>query len=379
MEYSVQKIFNYTRNLFAFVGIIFSMKKIVLTGGGTGGHIYPNLALIPALKKNGFDVIYVGGEGDTLERRLTSPLDVEYHGLPTVKLVRGLSAKAVKNNLSIPFVLTRSVILGARLLKDLNPDLIFAKGGYAALPLILAHGKIPLVCHESDLSLGITNKIGKIVGAKILTANPVTKGECVGIPLREELFTFDKSSARKTLNIPSTDSVLLVVGGSSGATALNNAVVKHLDTLTQSYTVVHVYGNKNFTPPKRTDKYIPIEYAKDMGLLYAVSDVVLSRAGATAVAELSALGKKALLVPLPKGVSRGDQLDNAILAKSMGARVLYEDDLDALPQEIDKTLHSPPMENTFGDTNGKIVEIIRDSMSRGEKCKNKKQSQNGLQ
>jgi UDP-N-acetylglucosamine--N-acetylmuramyl-(pentapeptide) pyrophosphoryl-undecaprenol N-acetylglucosamine transferase len=355
------------------------MEKIILTGGGTGGHVYPNLALIPTLQKEGFEVVYVGGEGDTIEKRLTSPLGIEYHSLPTVKLVRGLSLRAVKNNLSIPFVLARSVAKGRRLLKDLSPNLIFAKGGYVSLPLILAHGRTPLICHESDLSLGIANKIGKLVGARVLTANPLTKGECVGIPLRQDLFAVDKTSARKALNIPQKDLVLLVVGGSSGSYALNNAVINHLNTLTKSYTVVHVYGDKGFVPPKKTDKYIPLPYANDMATLYAVSDVVLSRAGATAVAELSALGKKALFVPLPKGVSRGDQLDNALFARSVGGRVMYETDLHLLPQEIDKTLHSPSMKSTYGDTNGKIVEIIRDSISRGEKCKNKKQSQNGWQ
>ena len=360
------------------MGIIFAMDKIILTGGGTGGHVYPNLALIPSLQQEGFEVVYVGGEGDTIERRLTSPLGIEYHSLPMVKLVRGLSLKAVKNNLSIPIVLTRSIINAKKLLKQIEPSLIFAKGGYVSLPLVLAHGKTPLLCHESDLSFGLANKIGKLMGGRMLTSNPATKGECVGIPLRQELFAKNKVTARRGLNIPQNDRVLLVMGGSSGATALNNAVVKHLSTLTKSFTVVHLYGNKNFTPPKRTDKYIPLPYADDMASLYAVSDVVLSRAGATAVAELSALGKKALFVPLPKGVSRGDQLDNALLAKSMGGRVLYEDNLDNLPEEIDKTLHSPPMKSTYGDTNGKIVAVIRDSISRGEKCKNKKQSQNGL-
>ncbi|MBR2918645.1 MAG: glycosyltransferase, partial [Clostridia bacterium] len=131
------------------------MKKIILTGGGTGGHVYPNIALIPDLQEAGFQVVYVGGKGNALEKRLCAELGIEYHGLPTVKLVRGLSLKGIVNNLKIPFVLMHSVTEGRKLLKALQPDLIFAKGGYVSLPMVLSHGKIPLICHESDLTLGL--------------------------------------------------------------------------------------------------------------------------------------------------------------------------------------------------------------------------------
>ena len=355
------------------------MKKILLTGGGTGGHIYPNLALLPTLKREGFDVEYVGGIGDTLEKRLATNCGLEYHGLPTIKFVRGLSFKSICNNIKIPFVLLKSLTDGKKLLKEVKPDLIFAKGGYVSLPLILAHGKIPLVCHESDLTLGVANKVGKFMGGKILTSNPQTDGVFVGVPVREDILSVDTSYARKKYNLVPSDKVLLVVGGSSGASTINNAIADKLKELTKKYVVIHVYGkNSNFTPTK-TDRYIPIPYADNMGELYAVSDVVVSRAGATALHELSALEKRALFVPLPKGVSRGDQMDNAILARKFGGRVLYESELKRLVGEIDKTLSSPPMKKMSTDTNGKIVEIISDSISRGDLCKNKKRWQNGWQ
>ena len=355
------------------------MKKILLTGGGTGGHIYPNLALLPTLKREGFDVEYVGGIGDTLEKRLATNCGLEYHGLPTIKFVRGLSFKSICNNLKIPFVLLKSLTDGKKLLKEVKPDLIFAKGGYVSLPLILAHGKIPLVCHESDLTLGVANKVGKFMGGKILTSNPQTDGVFVGVPVREDILSVDTSYARKKYNLAPSDKVLLVVGGSSGASTINNAIADKLKELTKKYVVIHVYGkNSNFTPTK-TDRYIPIPYADNMGELYAISDVVVSRAGATALHELSALEKRALFVPLPKGVSRGDQMDNAILARKFGGRVLYESELKRLVGEIDKTLSSPPMKKMSTDTNGKIVEIISDSISRGDLCKNKKRWQNGWQ
>lgn len=348
------------------------MKKILLTGGGTGGHIYPNLALLPTLKREGFDVEYVGGKGDTLERRLATNCGLEYHGLTTIKFVRGLSFKSVVNNLKIPFVLLKSLTDGKKLLKEVKPDLIFAKGGYVSLPLILAHGKIPLICHESDLTLGVANKVGKFMGGKILTSNPQTDGDFVGVPVREDLLEVDPIFARKKLNIAQNEKVLLVVGGSSGASAINKAIADNLQELTKKYVVIHIYGkNSNFNPQK-TDRYIPIPYADNMGELYAVSDVVVSRAGATALHELSALEKRALFIPLPKGVSRGDQMDNAVLAKKYGGRVLYESEIKRLTMEIDKTLSSQPMRKMSADTNGKIVEIIRDSISRGDLCKNKK-------
>ena len=360
------------RNLLGLLGIIFIMKKIILTGGGTGGHVYPNIALIPDLNDAGFQVVYVGGKGDTLEKRLCTELGVEYHGLPTIKLVRGLSLKGIVNNLKIPFVLMHSVADGRKLLKALQPDLIFAKGGYVSLPMVLSHGKIPLICHESDLTLGLANKIGKVMGGQVLTSNPKTQGEFVGVPVRRELFQVNPLEARKKLNLSPHDRVLLVVGGSSGAKPLNDALMLKLPILTKKYVVIHLYGKAPFNPPKRTDRYIPIQYADNMGELYAVSDVVISRAGATAVAELSALEKRALFIPLPKGVSRGDQLDNAVYAKTLGGRVLYESELKGLVREIDKTLSLPPMTKPSCDTNGKIVEIIRDSISRGDLCKNKK-------
>ncbi len=348
------------------------MKKILLTGGGTGGHIYPNLALLPTLKRGGFAVEYVGGNGDTLEKRLATDCGLEYHGLTTIKFVRGLSFKSVVNNLKIPFVLLKSLTEGKKLLKEVKPDLIFAKGGYVSLPLILAHGKIPLICHESDLTLGVANKVGKFMGGKILTSNPQTDGNFVGVPVREDLLGVDPIFARKKLNIAQNEKVLLVVGGSSGASAINKAIADNLQELTKKYVVIHIYGkNSNFNPQK-TDRYIPIPYADNMGELYAVSDVVVSRAGATALHELSALEKRTLFIPLPKGVSRGDQMDNAVLAKKYGGRVLYESEIKRLTMEIDKTLSSQPMRKMSADTNGKIVEIIRDSISRGDLCKNKK-------
>lgn len=346
------------------------MKKILLTGGGTGGHVYPNLALVPYLKKE-YDVVYVGGEGDTLEKRLSETAGINYYSVPNVKLVRSLSPKAIVNNLTIPTVLARSIAKSKKLLLDLEPSLVFSKGGYVALPVVISARKlgIPVICHESDLTLGLSNKIGKLLGAKILTANPKSEeGKYVGMPLRDELF--DGKDLRKSLRIKDDVPVLLVTGGSSGAKALNDFVFSHLDKLTKEYFVLHLTG-KGYSPPTHKN-YLPIGYSDDMPSLYRTADVVVSRAGATALFELSALSKKTVFVPLPKSASRGDQLLNADLALEYGGFVVLQEDIEILPDAIATAFVSPPMQSLATDTNGKILREIRDSIRRGELCSNKK-------
>lgn len=346
------------------------MKKILLTGGGTGGHVYPNLALLPYLEKE-YDVVYVGGEGNTLEKRLSEKAGISYYAVPGVKLVRSLSPKAVLNNLTIPTALARCIAKSKRLLLDLEPSLVFSKGGYVALPVVISARMlgIPVICHESDLTLGLSNKIGKLLGAKILTANPKSKeGAHVGMPLRDELF--EGKNLRKSLHVKDGTPVLLVTGGSSGAKALNDFVFSHLDELTKKYFVLHLTG-KGYSPPAH-ENYHPIAYSDDMPSLYRTADVIVSRAGATALFELSALSKKAVFVPLPKTASRGDQLLNADLALEYGGFVVLQEDIEILPSAISSALVSPPMQSLQTDTNGKILRAIRDSIRRGELCSNKK-------
>lgn len=344
------------------------MKTILLTGGGTGGHIYPNLALIHDLKKE-YRVVYVGGDG--LESNLVQRENVDYYSVPNVKFDRSISPKGIANNLTIPFTLSKCVAKSRKLLLDLKPDLVFSKGGYVALPVVISARRlgIPVICHESDLTLGLCNKIGKLLGAKILTANPKSKdGEYVGMPLRRELF--EGKNLRKSLSVPNSTPVLLVVGGSSGAKALNDFVYSHIDNLTKKYFVIHVTG-KGYPSPEHKN-YYPVEYSDNIPDLYATADVVVSRAGATALYELSALEKRAVFVPLPKTASRGDQLLNADLALEYGGIVVPQEDISVLPEAIASALRAEPMKSLVCDTNGKILRIIRDSIRRGELCSNKK-------
>lgn len=351
--------------------------KIVFTGGGTGGHVYPNVALFDEFARRGFDLAYVGAKGDVLEKRLATQRSVRYYGVQTIKLVRSLSPSATKNNVMIPLTLSRAVKECADILKNEKPDCVFSKGGFVSLPVVLAAKKlrIPVVAHESDLTLGLANKIAKAKGATVLKANPHSTfdGIFTGLPLREELFWADKTKAQKTLGItnPRNKKVLLVLGGSSGARAINEAVRENLKELTNRYIVVHVTGKDKQTEKMRADDYYCVEYAHDVEKYYALSDVVLSRAGATAVFEISALKKRAVFVPLPKGVSRGDQIFNADLAKEYGATILTQDDdfSSKLVPAIERAEKNPPMKRIAIDANGKIADVVCDIVGA---CKNKK-------
>lgn len=295
-------------------------KTIVLTGGGTGGHVIPLLALLTELERYFDRIVYVGcGEP---ERGLATAEGLEFFEVPSPKFQR----KLCWSNLAIPHELSRAVSAAKQLLNELQPAVILGKGGFASLPTVLAARKlkIPVIAHESDLSLGLANKIAERKGALLVTSFD-TGGKTVGLPLRESVY---KGNADAVYGqIPGYDpakKTLLVVGGSSGAAALN-AIVKESGKLTETYNVVHLTG-KSFEAKPRAG-YLPLQYTNAMGDCYAAADVVVSRAGATAVAELSALCKRTVLVPLPKGRSRGDQEENAEYARAFGATVLRQNEL----------------------------------------------------
>ncbi len=357
-------------------------KIIIFTGGGTGGHVYPNLALIKEFEKRGFKAVYIGGGDGSFEKSIVK--DVDYYSIDAIKLIRSFSKEAVLNNFKIPVQLSKSVNRAIAILKEVKPDCVFSKGGFVSLPTVIGARKlgIPVFAHESDLTKGLANKIASSYGATMFKANPHStfKGEFVGMPLRQDLFCVDKDVATKSLGItnPLHKPVLLILGGSSGASAINDAVCKNIDNLCKNYFVLHVTGKNKNTPINHAN-YLRFEYANDIRLFYAVADVVVSRAGATAVFEISALNKRALFIPLPKGVSRGDQIDNASLAKEYGAIVLEQDNMlnEKLIDAINKAYHSDCMKTIANDANGKIADIVCDRLSRGEKCKNKKLSQSG--
>ena len=309
------------------------MKKIILTGGGTAGHVTPNLALLPYLSRH-FEIHYIGSVGG-MEKRLLSPYtNIIYHEIPCVKLVRSPTPK----NLLIPFRLVKSVNAAKRLIAEIQPSVIFSKGGFVALPVCLAAGKIPVILHESDLTPGLANRLAARKCTGFLTAfDAGIKGaKCVGAPLRREIYRGDKTKALCECGFTGLKPVLLVTGGSLGAKALNEAVLAALPALTTKFDVAHLTGRGNLSGTK-TPGYFEKEFAGNMPDFFAAADAVLSRGGANTLFELAALGLPSLIVPLPKGNSRGDQIDNARYFESRGAmRVLSQEKLspDALSAAI---------------------------------------------
>ena len=301
------------------------MKKIILTGGGTAGHVMPNLALIPRLKA--FDEIhYIGSVGGMEEGlvRENAP-QVVYHSIPCVKFVRSLSLK----NLAIPFGLIKSVNAAKKILKEVQPDVIFSKGGYVGLPVCFAAKRIPVVLHESDLKLGLANKLALSKCDKILTSfeTDLKKAVRTGAPLREEIYRGNRLKALNECGLCEPLPYLLVTGGSKGAKAINETVFESIDALTERFNVIHLVGKGNANGLKRPG-YYQKEFASDMADWLALCDFALCRGGANTLFELAALGVPALIIPLPKTVSRGDQIDNALyFNRHYGTKILFQEDM----------------------------------------------------
>lgn len=289
------------------------MATIILTGGGTAGHCTPNIALIPYLKKK-FDKIYYFGSENGIEKTLIKKQGIEYFSIPAI----GLKRKFTLNNFKIPFVLLNGIKTAKTLIKKLQPDVIFSKGGYVALPTVIAGHKqnVPVIAHESDLSIGLTNKISAKYCNKVLTSFPETaqqvkNGKYIGSPIRKDLFSVSKNDGLKFFNLSGKKPVLLVFGGSLGATSINSLLVKSLSLILPKYDVIHVVGKNRINNSLIKDGYYQFEYIDKMAYAYAASSVCITRAGANTVFELLSLNKPSVLIPLSKDASRGDQLENA--------------------------------------------------------------------
>lgn len=338
------------------------MKKIVLTGGGSAGHAVPNLALLPLLQGR-CKVFYVGTDG--VEKRIFAPTGIPFYTFSAVKLVRG----SVTKNLLLPFRLLQSIRQARKILQELSPDLLFSKGGYVALPAVLAAKKlgIPVLTHESDLTPGLANRLIASRCRAVLTSFPETaqrlkNAKFTGSPVREELFSADRNAALKKYGFSGKKPVLLCFGGGSGSAAINAALDKALPHLAD-WDILHIRGKGNFSAK---EGYVPLEYEQDMASAYACADYVLSRAGSNTLFELLALKKPALLVPLENRRSRGDQAQNAEYFLRRGlCRVLPESRLTParLVQELrllaaDKDLPARLARAPFTPANEKIVREI---------------------
>ena len=283
------------------------MKKIVLTGGGTAGHVTPNIALMPALKKDGYQISYIGSY-DGIERRLIEELNVPYYGISSGKLRRYFDVK----NFTDPFKVVKGYFEARKILKKLKPDVVFSKGGFVSVPVVLAAKscKIPAIIHESDMTPGLANKLAIPSAYKIChnfpeTADNLPKGKAVlsGSPIRQELLTGNRFKGLQLCGFNDEKPVILVIGGSLGAAAINEAVRKALPVLLPSYQIIHVCGKgKVDAAIKNCPGYIQFDYVKDeLSDLLAAADLVISRAGSNAICEFLALNKPNILIPLPAG------------------------------------------------------------------------------
>lgn len=313
------------------------MKKIVLTGGGTAGHVTPNLALLPRLQELGYDVTYMGSI-DGIEKKLIADFNIPYYGVPVGKLRRYLDPK----NFTDPFKVIKGYNEARAYLKELKPDVVFSKGGYVSVPIVRAAAslKIPCILHESDLTPGLANKLC-IPKAKNICCNfpetlaklPKGKAVLTGSPVRAELFNGDAQKAFEMCKFNHEKPVIMVIGGSTGSVAINKAVRTALPELLKEFQVVHLCGNGRIDNMLlTTEGYAQFEYLKgELKDVMAMSDIVISRAGANAICELLSLNKPNLLIPLSKAASRGDQILNANSFESQGfSLVLQEEDLDEI-------------------------------------------------
>lgn len=308
------------------------MKRIVLTGGGTAGHVTPNIALLPKLKEMGYDIQYIGSY-DGIEKTLIADYGVPYHGISSGKLRRYFDIK----NFTDPFRVLKGFSEANKLMKQLKPDIVFSKGGFVSVPVVIAakKNKIPAIIHESDMTPGLANKLCLSSAVKIccnfpetVSSLPADKAVLSGSPIRKELREGNKEKALEFCGFTADRPVILVMGGSLGAVAVNQAVRSILPALLKHYQVIHLCGKgKADSAYANMTGYKQFEYIKDeLKDLFALSELVISRAGANAICELAALKKPNILIPLPSKSSRGDQLLNARSFEKQGFSVVIEEE-----------------------------------------------------
>lgn len=310
------------------------MKKIILTGGGTAGHVTPNIALIPELQKRNYEIHYIGSK-DGIETKLMADFDIPYYGISSGKLRRYFDIK----NFTDPVRIMKGYAEAAKILKTVKPDVVFSKGGFVTVPVVLAakRKKIPCVLHESDISPGLANKLC-IPSATAICANfpetlshlPEEKAYLTGSPIRKELFSGNRLKGLDFCGFNTAKPVILVIGGSLGSVRVNEAVREILPELLEEYQVIHLCGKDKLDDSLNgLEGYVQFEYIqKELCDLLSAADLVISRAGANAICELLALHKPNILIPLSLEASRGDQILNAeSFEKQEFSYVIKEEDL----------------------------------------------------
>lgn len=352
------------------------MKKIILTGGGTAGHVTPNIALLPHLKKAGFEISYIGSY-DGIEKRLMEEQHIPYYSISSGKLRRYFDMK----NFSDPFKVVKGLGQSYRLIRKLKPDIIFSKGGFVSVPVILAAKfcHVPSIIHESDMTPGLANKIAIPYAAKVCCNFPETlkylpdgKAVLTGSPIRSELLSGNKENARKLCGFHKDKPVLFIIGGSSGSKFINDTIRGLLPELLKTFQIIHMCGKGKLEESLRKTKgYKQFEYiGTELNDIFALSDLVISRAGANSICELLALHKPNILIPLSANASRGDQLLNAHSFEKQGYSVVIEEEIinpDKLFKMILETYKNRERyvnamkQSTMMDSINKIISLIEET------------------
>ncbi|GAA0724438.1 undecaprenyldiphospho-muramoylpentapeptide beta-N-acetylglucosaminyltransferase [Clostridium malenominatum] len=307
-------------------------KKIILTGGGTAGHVTPNLALIPKLKDLGYEVEYIGTK-EGIEKNLVLGENIRYHEISSGKLRRYFDIK----NFTDPIKVIKGIWQAKNIIKKIKPNVVFSKGGFVAVPVVIGAylNKIPVIAHESDITPGLANKLSMPYCSKICVTFPESlknlkgdKGVLTGTPIREELFKGKKSEAIKICEFKEDKPILLIIGGSLGSKVINDSIREILDELLLRYNIIHICGKGNLEKALvRKEGYKQFEYVKEeLAHFMQGADLVISRAGANVIFELLALKKPNILIPLSKKSSRGDQILNAASFKKSGYSVVIEEE-----------------------------------------------------
>jgi len=345
--------------------------KILLTGGGTAGHVMPHIAMMDDFRRHYDKIIYIGSKNGIEKDIIANQKDVTYYPITTTKFVR----QKLFKNLLIPFKLIKGVHDAKKIIKIEKPNVIFSKGGFVSLPVVYAAKrlKVPVIAHESDLYMGLANKLSKNRATVICTtfektANSIKKkGIYTGSPMRTDMFK-DKLEAKQKLGITSSKPILVITGGSLGARRINEKIRDEIKPITDNFFVIHLTGKNNIDENLKAKKnYVQIDFTNDMGTILSCADVVVSRAGSNTIFELATLHKPMLLIPLPKGNSRGDQVDNANYFNQKGyANFVTEDQLENSPilPHIIKTYQEAPIlietlkKEDIKPANEKLLNII---------------------
>lgn len=307
------------------------MRKIILTGGGTAGHVTPHLSILPSLIKE-YEIHYIGSISG-IERDIINKYKyITYHPITTVKFERSLTLK----NLLIPFKLFKGIRQSKKIIKELKPSIIFSKGGFVSVPVCYAaHSlKVPIVGHESDYSMGLANKLiykkcnSMCFSFKDTQSKYIKKGVYAGSPIRESIYQGNKEKIVKQYNLDDTMPTLLMFGGSLGAKAINEMVFLCCEELSKKFNILHIVGKGNLNSKIKISNYHQIEFTNNIEDYFACANIVISRAGSNSIFELCAIQKPMLLIPLPKDSSRGDQILNAeYLEKQNLCLVLFQENM----------------------------------------------------